>query len=130
MSRGGSPSSALNSAKGGLTEGVGGAASGAGGMGGAVAGLTIAAAIAAVIIKGMSDGWEQVRRDNKNNAVFSQAYRGSYDASSGMDSNDYAEFALQTAQSRGSGDNIGEETIRRAYLKNALKIGIKDLYGL
>jgi len=122
LARGGNASSVINATRGGL---VGGSATGAGGVaGGVIAAASTALAIAAIIGKGMVDGWEQVRRDNKNNAVFSQAYRGSYDASSGMDSNDYAAFALQTAQSRGSGNNIGEETIRRAYLKNAF--GVSD----
>lgn len=115
----------------GLAEGVTGegAIAGRGGMLGGMGagGIAAAGALAAVValtLKGMSDGWEQVRADNKNNAVFAQSFRGDYDASSGMDSNDYAQFALQTARSRGSGDNIGEETIRRAYLKNAF--GIED----
>lgn len=123
LARGGSTSNALNSARTSLTGGAGGGGMSKG-ISGLAAGLTVAAAVAAIIAKGMTDGWEQVRRDNKNNAVFSQSFRGSYDASSGMDSNDYAAFALQTAQSRGSGENIGQETIRRAYLKNAF--GMSD----
>lgn len=115
----------------GLTEGMVGRG-GLAGEGGMLAGMGTggmlaagaAAAAAGIIIKGMSDGWEQVRRDNKNASVFSQNFRGSYNVDSGMDSNDYAAFALQTAQSRGSGDNIGQETIRRAYLKNAY--GLQD----
>jgi hypothetical protein len=100
---------------------AGGLSSGTLALGGA---LTL---IAGIIVKGISDGYEEMKKDMEVSRVLSDglATRYGYEgASTGMSQKEFMDFAYNTARSRGGDKDITREATNRAYLGQAY--GLED----